>query len=240
MAESFNKNTYITKSAKRVRNKRNFQKFLKILFLIIILLITVFYIAANIIYNSGNFTITLDRNLYLEKNIIIYDDPLYKVFRTELSAPAVEHFDNIKESWLPDDLDKYEGSNNGESYISYSFYVENIGDKVSDYWSELVIDEVYKDVDQAIRVRLYKNGEYVTYAKMGSNGNPEPNTTPFETSKLMRSENVKNLRPGDIDKYTIVVWIEGTDPECTDNIIGGEIKISMQFNSEFIDYPDEN
>ena len=37
----------------------------------------------------------------------------------------------------------------------------------------------------------------------------------------------------DIDKYTIVMWVEGSDLDCTDNILGGEIKVHMEFNSEF-------
>ena len=29
------------------------------------------------------------------------------------------------------------------------------------------------------------------------------------------------------------MWVEGSDLDCTDNILGGEIKMHMQFNSEF-------
>ena len=36
-------------------------------------------------------------------------------------------------------------------------------------------------------------------------------------------------------KYTIVLWIEGSDLECNDNILGGEFKVQMNFNSEFVD-----
>ena len=45
-------------------------------------------------------------------------------------------------------------------------------------------------------------------------------------------EHVENFKPGDINKYTVVVWIEGTDPDCTDNILGGEFKAYMNFSSE--------
>lgn len=230
-------NEAITQSAKKARRKRNLQLWLKIALVVIILILIVFYFIANIIYNSGNFTITLDRNLYLEKNIILYDDTDYKVFRSELFAPSVEDFDNIKESWLPDNLEEGSGSKNGESYIAYSFYAENIGDKTSDYWSELQIKDVIKNVDEAVRIRLYKNGEYVNYAKLAKNGQPEPGTVAFEEDRLVIREHVENFAPGQINKYTIVMWIEGTDPECTDNLLGGEIKIAMEFNSEFIDNP---
>ena len=51
----------------------------------------------------------------------------------------------------------------------------------------------------------------------------------------MALEHRENFAPGDIDKYTIVMWVEGSDLECTDNILGGEIKVHMEFNSEFTD-----
>ena len=29
--------------------------------------------------------------------------------------------------------------------------------------------------------------------------------------------------------YTIVIWLEGNDPDCVDAIIGGTIKFTMEF-----------
>lgn len=225
----------ITLSASKIKRKKKIIKISKIALLIFLLILLVVYIVISVVYNSGNFTITLDKNLYLEKNIIIYDDPNYKVFRSELYATSVELLDNISHKWLPEDLNNYEGSHNGENYVAYSFYIENLGDKASDYWAELIIEDSIKNVDEAVRIRIYKNNEQITYAKMGSNGKPEKNTIPFVNDELVMAENVKNLNPNGKNKYTVVIWIEGSDPECTDNILGGEIKVSMSFNSAFIE-----
>ena len=35
------------------------------------------------------------------------------------------------------------------------------------------------------------------------------------------------------------MWLEGSDRECTDNLLGGEIKLHMEFNSEFIEVEDK-
>jgi hypothetical protein len=189
-----------------------------------------------VVYNNGNFSITLDKNLYFKQNLIIYDDVNYKVFRTELYAPTIERLDNIHYKWLPNDLDESEGgSHNGDNYIAYTFFIENLGDKITDYWTEVVITDVVKGLDEAVRIRVYKNGEPKTYAKISSRGVPEKDTIPFESDELITSDHVEDFKPGDIDKYTIVIWLEGSDPECTDNILGGEIKIQMNFNSEFIE-----
>ena len=42
--------------------------------------------------------------------------------------------------------------------------------------------------------------------------------------------NVTDFKSGSIDKYTVVIWLEGWDPECVDNIMGGEVKLSMNFH----------
>ncbi len=228
-------NEIIARAGKR-KHKKKINKVIKLVLLFITLVLLILYIVVSVVYNNGNFSITLDRNLYLENNIVIYDDSNYKVFRTELYAPTIEGFDNISYKWLPGDIDSVEGgSHNGDNYVAYTFYIENLGDKISDYWSEIIIDDVIKNLDEAVRIRVYKNGSFVTYAKVGSNGSPEKETIPFETDSLVAHDHVVDFKPGDRNKYTIVLWLEGSDPECTDNILGGEIKIHMDFNSEFVE-----
>ena len=222
------------KASKVKRNKKTV-KIIKLALLVLLLLLLAVYIVVGIIYNSGNFSITLDKNLYLERGIIIYDDPNYKVFRAELYAETVETFDNISYKWLPDDLNNYDGSHNGDNYVAYTFYIENLGKDVSDYYSEIIIDDVIKKVDEAVRIRVYKDGEYTTYAKLSRNGQPEKNTVAFESNEVVASDHVESFGPGDKKKYTVVIWLEGADPDCTNNIIGGEIKIHMNFNSEFVE-----
>ena len=107
--------------------------------------------------------------------------------------------------------------------------------KSVDYYSEMIIDDVIKNIDSAIRVRVYFDDEVITYAKKNSKGNPESGCTNFESEDHVFTQHVKEFLPGEKHKYTIVIWLEGTDIDCTDNIIGGEFMIHMEFNSEFID-----
>ena len=171
-----------------------------------------------------------------EKGLIVYDDPDYKVFRSELYALSPDTFDNISYRWLPENIhDSRGGSHNGQNYLAYTFYVENQGKDTADYYSEIEIVDVIKNVDEAVRIRVYKNDVQTTYAKKSARNEPEKNTTPFLEDKLIALDHVENFKPGDIDKYTVVLWLEGSDPECNDNILGGEIKIVMSFNSEYVD-----
>lgn len=229
-------NNEIIVSASKVKRHRRIAKITTLILLILLLILTVFYMIFSVIYNRGNFTITLDKNLYYDRGIMIYDNPDYKVYRSELLAKAIEPFDNISFRWLPDDLDEHDGSHNGENYIAYTFYVENTGDEISDYWSNVVIDDVTKSIDDAIRIRIYKNGVSTTYAKyknpLTDLYNLEGKMTAFNDGNYVISEHVERFGPGDLNKYTIVIWLEGNDPQCTNNILGGEIKLHMEFNSE--------
>jgi hypothetical protein len=41
----------------------------------------------------------------------------------------------------------------------------------------------------------------------------------------------ENFLVGNVDKYTIVIWMEGEDPECIDNIVGGSVEFSMKIDA---------
>jgi len=226
----------ITVSASKIKRKKKFVKIVKLSLLIIILLLLISYVVMGLIYNGSTFSISLDKNLYLDKNVIIYDDSDYKVFRSELFAPTVDMFDNMSGTWLPKDIDSSTGgSHNGDNYVAYTFFIENMGEVSVDYWSEVIIDDVIQNVDAAIRVRVYKNGEETTYAKTSIYGTPEKGTVAFESETLIAQDHVEGFEPGDKNKYTVVIWLEGNDVDCTDNILGGEIKLHMAFNSEFVE-----
>jgi len=44
----------------------------------------------------------------------------------------------------------------------------------------------------------------------------------------------KDFKPNDIDKFTIVIYLEGDDPDCKDELIGGEMKMHMEITEEHI------
>lgn len=223
----------LTLKSEKLKKEKKFKRVFLLILIILMLLLLLAYFVVGIIYNSGNFSITLDKNLYFDKGLIVYDDATYKVYRSELYAEVPKTFDNIYYKWLPDDLDdSLGGSHNGDNYFAYTFFIENIGEQTSDYWTELVIDDVIKNVDEAVRIRVYRDGESITYAKKSSRGAAEPDTVAFESDELIVREHIINFEPGKLSKYTIVLWIEGSDPECTDNILGGEFKVHMDFKSE--------
>lgn len=224
-------NGEIKTTAKKLRaRKRNF-KIACLLLVILVLLILTIYAVVSFMYNGYFFSITLDKNLYLKNKVVIYDDPDYKVYRSTIQVDSLYFFDNISEKWLPDNLDGSGGSHNGDSYVSYTFFIENMGEDVVDYYDELIIDDVVKNVDDAIRFKVYYDGKAKVYAKKSINGTPEVGTIAFKDKNTVLTQKVTNFSPGEKHRYTIVMWVEGNDLECTNNILGGELKVHYDFKS---------
>ncbi len=97
-----------------------------------------------------------------------------------------------------------------------------------------IIDDVIKNVDEAARVMVYFNGDRKVYAKMNSYTNePEKGTFSFYSENEAVLDQRKDFKPSDIDKFTVVIWLEGDDPDCTDNLLGGEIKMHMEIREEY-------
>ncbi len=232
--------------ADKVKRRKIASRTVKIALLILLLFLIILYIILEVIYNEGKFTVTLDSNRSLESGLAIFDSLNNSQGKRRLEATSIKFMDNISYKWLPSDVDSesVSGSHNGKNYIAYTFYVENQGNENLHYWYEVVVDDVIKNVDEAIRIRIYRNGEYKTYAKRNHLDNaPEKDTEPFRNIKDAEGtiilEEVENFTPGSLDRITVVVWLEGDDPDCTDPLIGGELKMHMVITENHVEQVEE-
>ena len=196
--------------------------------LILLLFFSLLYLVLYVVNSNGYFTIKLDKNLKAERHILLSSDSEFSAETVEIKVKGLEYMDNITESWIPmDEVIKKEGDNSGDNYIAYTYFIKNDGEQKTDYKSKIVVESVIKNVDDAVRVAVFTNGEKKVYAKKAKNGKEEPNTIAFLSNHLIMEQERNGLEPGQIDRYTILVWLEGKDPECIDDIIGGEMKMSM-------------
>ena len=231
------KNNGVEVEAQKIYKRKLFVKIVKIAFLLLLILISIIYLFLYIIYAGGRFTVSLDKNMSNRKNVFLSEDGNIKNKARKLSADTIEYMDNISIKWLPDNIDtEKNGGHNGDNYIAYTFYVINSGKEKVNYWYEIDIDDTIKNVDEAIRIMIYRNGERTVYAKKSKDtGQAEPGTKKFISSKIAVLEQRKNFKPSSKDRYTVVVWIEGDDPECKNDLLGGEIKLHMDFTEEHVD-----
>ena len=218
----------------KVREREIKIKFVKIAILISILFLVIIYFILRVVYQMGDFTITLDPQSGLRSGLVMFESLQDRQSRDILHADELEFMDNISVNWLPSNLnDEADGGHNGENYIAYTFYVENQGSNMIDYWYDIHIDDVIKNVDTAVRVMIYLNGENTIYAKAnGATGGAETGTEVFYSDEYVVMKERANMNPGDLDKFTIVIWIEGDDPDCLDPLIGGEMKMTMHITEE--------
>ena len=52
---------------------------------------------------------------------------------------------------------------------------------------------------------------------------------PFESDYVITSGTMPDVEPQEVHKYTVVIWIEGNDPDCTNELIGGHLGMEISF-----------
>ena len=223
-------------NSEKIRERERKIKAIKIGLLIITLFLIIIYFLLRIVYETGDFTISLDPKFAQKSGLVMYEKLSEKEDKRILKATKADFIDNISVKWLPEDLNKQgEGSHNGDNYLAYSFYIENKGSDIINYWYEIIVDDVIKNVDRAIRVMVYRNEDKTIYAKANeSTGEAELGTTKFYSNQEVLVQPRKDFKPGEIDKFTVVIFVEGDDPDCIDALIGGEMKMHMDITEEHI------
>ncbi len=51
----------------------------------------------------------------------------------------------------------------------------------------------------------------------------------FQSATRVTGGEVTGVKPMEVHKYTVVIWLEGDDPDCTDDKIGGHLGVDMNF-----------
>lgn len=229
-------NSSVKVDAKSVRkNKLIF----RLLYLILILLLLIFTISYSILYiinTNGNFTISLDENAMEDEKLIVSPRKDFSYTTHKIVVDNLDYMDNISGTWLPEDIDSVDGPHNGNNYMAYTFYVKNNSKDTISYSVSINILSVIKDVDDAVRVVVYRNGEKSIYAKRTPIGDVEPGTIPFVSKDIVSNNLYENFKPDDVDKFTVVVYLEGDDPQCINDIIGGEMKMNMLIGENTLKY----
>ena len=167
----------------------------------------------------------------INQGLTLSETPDYDKSIATLNADVLYDMTNISGEDLPANLDNINGAHNGDNYIAYTFYLINSGNDTVAYEGEMTMDNITLGVDEAIRIAVYINGERTVYGKTKSDGTGKESDCDkeFELSTAVMTTKNDNFKPGAKDKFTIVVWLEGNDPDCLDNIIGGTMKLGMNF-----------
>ncbi|MBR2590195.1 MAG: hypothetical protein IKE65_04655 [Clostridia bacterium] len=219
------------REAEETSRDNNFIKKVIITILTVLLILLILWLISIFVTLYGDLVISTDRGLR-ENGIMLCEDESFENSAIQLSAPKVEEATNITKDWLPKDLDKTDGSHNGENYLAYTFYLKNGGKNTLDYNGTMELTGTANGMDEAIRVMIIKNGEELVYAKgtKADRSKAEKGTIAWLDDTIIMQTASKDFSPGSVDKYTVVIWIEGNDLECTNDILGGHIRSRILFS----------
>lgn len=198
----------------------------------------------------GNFTFTVDR-VAQNAGITMYENATTKDYTSRLISEKVENAEGMtiycgteytefpvgSDVCLPTDaeLTAVDGQNNGASYIAYTFYIENGGDAIVDMSATMNIISTSKNAESALRVRVIIDGIGTTYAQRQSArgdapGELEPLTEDFYSPTEVMYQEFTLFEPADTMRVTVIIWYEGEDADHTINLVGGGVKLDMQFS----------
>ena len=231
----------LQRTAGEVRIYRKLTKLIPIAMGCIAAFVVIVYIIAVLYARYGSFTVAVDKYQNLEYALTLSETKDFANPTSRLNCDINKSITNIDGTTLDElNLGLLDGDDSGENYVCYTFYLKNGGKAIVNFKYAIVIANMTLGIENAVRIRLLTNcnGEngtndlYAMAAGLDGNNNaiPEPGTTPFYDKYTVCSDEIVNFAPGDVCKYTVVIWLEGNDPECIDPILGGEFKIDMKFN----------
>lgn len=214
------------------------------------------YLMAAFYTQSGEFIIRVDHAG--EKKLVISNTVDFSEELITLNGTAIDDANNISIFDIDPEVMEIDGDHNGPDYVAYTFYVKNIGHDPITYTYNLSIQRATKDVDHAVWVLMYHNGQQQIFAKENAEGEPEKQsgsyeypfmedaknpeqysydelsgtytltTEPFASSRIVEMAERPRLQPDEVDKFTVVIWLEGEDPECVNDILGGTVEMMMK------------
>ena len=218
----------LKRTAREVKSYRVHMKILSLLLVLLLIITGAIYAVAALYKRTGSFTVSIDRYEMTKYGLTLSESRDMTHNNSHLNAKIYEEMTNIAGETIDANVDMIDGEHNGRDYIAYTFYLQNAGEVEVAYDYQVNLANVTQSLDEAIRVRLYVDGVPTTYAKTRSDGGgAEPGTVEFYSANVIARDRVDGFEPGEITKFTVVIWIEGNDPDCIDWLIGGKLKVDM-------------
>lgn len=191
--------------------------------------------------NAGNFVISVD-SIAQNRGIILSTNPNFREPSPRLMTEPIDEARDMTYSWLK--LEEVEATYGNYvdidyDYVAYTFYLMNQGSESVDISYHIRVTDVYNDLDTAIRILVIEDGEETIYQKADEPDEfgeypvyPEtvPDSVDFLSNSIVMRKLFTNFKPDQIKKFSVVVWLEGYDPDTVDEILGGMIRLQMNFS----------
>lgn len=201
--------------------------------------------------NSGNFVMSVDEDAF-KRGIAISDSSTFETMNRWLTADPVE---DVRDTTLQH-IDLFEIINaegaykeTRSNYLAYTFFLRNVGSETTPVDYEVVITNQSKNIAEAIRVMIIVDGQ-VAYDEQGIRyiecesktmyQAPDKQDivykdylqdfTLFKSTDIICNERIFDIRPEQTKKISVIMWLEGEDPECIETLASAKIKITMNLS----------
>jgi len=230
----------LRRTAKEIKNYRVLIKILPIIAGLLTIIVVLGYIIA-VLYNKyGSFTVMVNKFDSAEYGLTLSESREFITHYARLNSKASEEITNISGDDLPKNLDTDVGGikhHEGDNFVAYTFFLTNFSGKVYDVEYKMIIVNMTKEIEEAVRVRIYMDGEYTDFARPRTDASVSGIEKEYAYCDEVFSDDrtvtrgvFENYVPGLVKRITVVIWLEGDDPECVDKIIGGQFKVDMNFS----------
>lgn len=213
-------------------------------------LILLLVFAAFTIYGNqvGSFVINVDDHSNIRLSLSSHEDLSHQTER--LAYDSVMELNDTTYEWLPNDISR-QGIGNvsdmeGCRYLGYTFYLINNSDRAVDYDMELNLIDVVGDPLGMMRAMVIEEDKDTFDPSNRIFALPESTPErqqeleddlatmkPYQTEDFPIGENklfsinIKDFEVGGSRKYTVVIWLEGCDPDCVNENSGARAKMQL-------------
>ncbi len=256
------------------------RKLLVAILIVLLLLATTVGVVTLYGLHTGGFTMSISDNLS-NAGVKLYER-IDDKGTSQLKGPELSKVQPMAQPQVQEQFIYNNGGGKYEStagdYIGYTFFVKNDGTEECDMQSKITITSISHHMDDAIRIWVFtsrgtegadgkltfttEDKDGVIYQKPDSVEKVYKGiktaygeyreTTYFETDTSVVTRPYIDVKPGEFLRISIVMWVEGEDPDCgnslvadantgteygesetksSGNIEGGSIKIAMAFTS---------
>lgn len=185
--------------------------------------------------NAGNFVMSVDTAARL-RGITMSLDPEFETSTSRLMSDPINSARDVTYSWIKrEEIIATPGNyvDIDHDYVAYTFWVMNEGFETVDLSYYVRITEEYSELSSAIRVLIIDDGVETLYMKEDTVEKDYsrwmPEAEHFLTSATVMRKVIPDFNPGEKRAFSIVIWLEGHDPDTNDEILGGMIKMTMNF-----------
>ena len=194
----------------------------------------------------GNFVITLERS---EVNLSLSEDASLKDRSSRIVYPGTNELSDITYQDIPNDISSGDGNKSiTKQYLCYSFFVNNESNRSVDYAFDFALVDDDGWMMSMLRVMIIVGNvgkeEGVVFALPEDSEDKKTmlvkelnKYTPYVTREMDLTDEIifsmtgKDLKINQSEKFTIVMWIEGCDPDCTGLRLDAKLKAEIRITA---------